>query len=467
MPYQLYIEYSSSGKIYLDGANIAAPVAGTRYAPGRGDRWLDELGREVITEELQITLNGTYRSVTDWINTLSALVEAQKIGTRHPIANLTPLRLVAQDQDDAAYGWYSYILDAALTLDPNGLAARRLGKQFLLLKITRLDRWEYANRTRINPLFAPSGDQDSAGYMLNHRDSSANHTNWAYFAAAGVKGDLPNRLNLSNGAVGISTEMGDFYLGCGWCDQSGNVADFVSTLQESDFAAGAGVTKTEQSSASAAGGAYANFTWAATGETRLFYAVIPQNLYKNELSHGRPLKPIGRLHTGLAKTDLWLRAKVLIGGTAVVSYETEWVLYPSGSAVLELPPVYAPPEGVAENYQLYIAIYARKTDPGSYTLSLDFLQLWPVDGGFRVYRPVVYPSGYGYYTDNSEPEELYWFDAVNFYKRSIVQAFGPPLRMLPGGINVLMFANVQDGTGWNIDDAVYLSVYPIWAKRNL
>jgi hypothetical protein len=461
MAYKLFINYGNGLDIHLGGAGATRPVKGARYSPGRGVRRVDGLGREVIEEEIIIELAGTFRQITDWIGTLNQVLEMLKGGDWHKQDAFVTLR-VEEPDELSGYPWFSRIVDAWLGLDAGGIAQRGLGQQIVTLKVVRLDRWEDQDTDTQNLIRFPdgTGDQMSQGYLLNHFDGDAGHTNWGVLVASGIEGDLPANAYVRMGGA----TMGDLYLGCGWIDAAYPAsAAVLPTLQDSAWIAGAGVTKTTVASGLAAGGNYAAFTWSGTGETEIARAGLPASLYG--VAHGRPMKIMGRLQSGTAVADLWLKARVVIGGTNVMVCETEWNLYPAGSAILDLPVVYTPPEGLRESIRLDLVIYGLRQMVGGVTVNLDYVQLWPVDGGYRRLKCIQAQGGAGYVVDDAANDGLYWTDnAIN--QRAVYVGYGPRIRLAPGRDNVLAFANVRSA-GWVIEDHVNLYVVYNRAKRNL
>jgi hypothetical protein len=474
--YNLFISYDGligSGKIFLDGSLAVAPVKGARYSPGKGERSIDQLGRQVITEEIQVDLTGSYRTITDWITALNVRLEILKQHASHvPTSRLI---LCVQEADQASnYYWVSDILDAWLFLDPNGLAQRAGNQQLLTLKLTRLDRWESTNTTLLSIAFAAGGSQGAQGYMLNHTDSTAGHANWGYVSTA-LTGDLPARCSLQFKTSQVGLSLGDALLGCGWADTGmPNVANILPTIEETAMTAGTGVTKSSSVSAACSGGNYATFTWSTTAETQLFKCTVPANLYAQSLSQGRPFKPFIRLQAAAVYTDLWLKIKVLVGPSSTVVLDSEYVLYTANSQIIEFPPIYLPPDGVQETESIEVSIYALKASGAAYTLSVDFLQLWPVDGGFRRYHGVNYISGVGQLREQPTSlgaplggGEVYWSNNSLTQSRAVYIGSGAPILANPGKTNVLAFIHLQAGASWVIDDQIQLYLTAIPAKRNL
>ncbi len=59
-----------------------------------------------ITEEIKIDLAGTYRQITDWISTLSALLVSLQFNARHTL-NALRLCYLEPDAAGAADYWFS------------------------------------------------------------------------------------------------------------------------------------------------------------------------------------------------------------------------------------------------------------------------------------------------------------------------------------------------------------------------
>jgi len=481
MAYQLFLRTDSNSFIHLDGAGVVAPVKGCRYAPGSGTaagvvagarsaaRGMDERGRQVIAEELVVELAGSYRQISNWISALLAEVNLWQAGAwRKPGLSGPWLCIQEPDEADAAKYWHSAILSMDVTIDAAGLAQRALGRQLVRVRFTREDRWTYT----IPPGFDITlGDGatlfSTQGYLLNHYDSSAGHCNWGYLPAANVTGDLDAGDALFVGTTKSGRSLGDIYIGCGWTDDSNPAArQFVNTLQETAFTAGSGVGKTSYASATCAGGNYAGFAWNTAGVVLLASAAIPIALYAGRYSNGRPFKPMGRLQNGLAVTDLWLKAKIIVTSTGAVLYETEWINYSSGSPLIELPPVFIPPDGVVEGTGLDFALYAMRSSTTAYVLDIDFFQLWPVDGGFRKLKALAYGLGSGRVYDENVRGRVYWTPLINA-ERSVYYGVGAPIRLFPGRTNVLALLNIAGGNSWLIDDELSLWVNLSPVKRDL
>ena len=204
-------------------------------------------------------------------------------------------------------------------------------------------------------------------------------------------------------------------------------------------------------------------------ETLIVTATVPAlAAISYSLASERPFKPIARLQAAWAVTDCWFKARMLVGGTAAVVYETEWFLYPGGTQLIEFPPVYLPPAGMEETVQLDIAIYAMKTTAGVYTMTLDYLQLWPVDGGFRKYKQLAYfARPWANNRRRGVWGSVYWSNLAVTQKRATVLAYGPAMRVLPGRTIVMAIANLTNGTTWLIDDRILYSVNQMPTKRNI
>ena len=467
MAYSLFLQYGPTSYIYLDGDFISPPVKGARYSPGQGPL-SQYAGVETITEQIQIDLSGTYRQITDFMVLLNLQLEAFQAGAWHE-GTTGPLTLCFREPDEVGlYYWFSRVFDARLELDAGGLPQRKLGQQLVTLRITRQHCWESTD-TNANLLvnFPGGGTQLTYGGLLNHKDATGGHSNWGWVNPANLKGDFLSRASLQV-QPDTGRFVGDIYLGLGWSDvPEPNIQYALPTLEESAFAAGAGVVKTSLADAAASGGNYATFVWSATAETLLMTAAIPGQTYLYNLSRERPFKPICRLNSAWAVTDVWFKAKILVGGTTVTLYETEWFLFPGNTQILEFPPVYIPPAGLEENYQMDIAIYAMKTGAGSYTLPLDYLQLWPVDGGFRVYKPIHYFAAQGQLIDSGLWGSVYWANQAITQKRAAIVAYGPSLHILPGRTLVVAIANVTTGANWAIDDLLTVILNQVTTKRNI
>ncbi len=135
--------------------------------------------------------------------------------------------------------------------------------------------------------------------------------------------------------------------------------------------------------------------------------------------------------------------------------------------MLEFPPVYMPPAGMYETLGLDLAIYAMKATVGVYTMPFDFLQLWPVDGGFRKYKQLAYFAAVGQMVDLGFYGGVFWSNLSLTQRRATVVPYGPPIDLLPGRTVVVAIANLTNGTTWLIDDRIMFYVNQIPTKRNI
>lgn len=463
---KLYLSYGAAAgeKIHLDGADIAAPVKGAHYSPGSGQRSWDDAGRPVITEEIKIDLAGSYRLISDWISTLSALIVSMQFNSRHTV-NRFMLCFLEPDAADANSQWSTYIQSASLWLDHNGLAQRSLGQQLVTLRITRLDEWVFLGST-LTPYF-PNGTAVAVqGYILNHADSTANHSNAVHITYPQILGDRPARLQFKLGINQAGHALGDVLMGCG-CPDKNDQFSFFKAIEGEAFNAGADAAKTQYNAiADCSNASYAKFTWSITTPAQICIEPSITGAF-SKIWHGRPIKPLLRLQTARAYTDLYLKLKILAGATAAVVYETEWTLYQANAGFVEFPTLFAPPEGFTESNTLDIAIYGLKATAGAYDMSFDVLQLWPVDGGFRRLKALAYQAGTQFMVDDGRAGELYWASSDFSTTRPAIVGQGLPLACLPGRLNCLYFLNLTGGTTWLIDDQITLEIYHNVVKWNL
>ena len=463
---KLFISYgpTPTDRIQLDGSDIVAPVKGARYSPGSGQRSLDPQGRPVITEDIVIDLVGTYREITNWVSFLSALFVSLQLGARHDVNRLL---LCFAEPDDLAYPWISKLQGATLHLDPKGLAQRSLGQQLLTLRVTRLDEWEHDGGMPV--LYFPSGTTYmTQGYCYNHYDAGPNHTNVMYIYPSDVKGDRPTKTFIQ---VGLTSPigahaLGDLLIGCGWPDKATDLSGFAQVFESQSFNPGPTATVVYTTgNAFCSSGDYATFTWSDAIETEL--ARVPSAGSAGKIWHGRPLKPLMRLQSGKMYTDLWVRLKVLVSGTTAVVYETEWINYQMNSNCIEFPTLYCPPEGMTEGTSLDLAVFALKTDLATYSLPIDVIQLWPVDGGFRRLKPLTYIGGYQYIIDDGYYDQVYWANSSFSDTKPSISAQGQRIGLLPNRLNYLYFLNLTNGNNWVIDDLLNIHVNCNIVKWNL
>ena len=105
-----------------------------------------------------------------------------------------------------------------------------------------------------------------------------------------LEGSLPAECSLTVETAKAGRSLGDIYLGCSWCDAADPwLWKMLPTLQNSDFAAGAGVTKTDHATADCAGGNYSDYAWATSGEVEICSTTIPTDIYRYDHSTGQAI----------------------------------------------------------------------------------------------------------------------------------------------------------------------------------
>jgi hypothetical protein len=446
----------------LDGDSITAPVKGAHYAPGQGQRSWNDQGRQVITEDIKIELAGSYRQITDFITQLAALLHSVPAGGRHAVNGLW---LCLQEPDDQPLQWWmSQVLSASLHIDSAGLAQRQLGQQLITLQVTRLDEWWHSGGT-LSTYFPTGQFYGVQNYIFNHKDADTYHANMVYIQAAAVLGDLPALTNITVGIDQPGHALGDVLLGCAWPDQDNHLPGYVGNWEGENFNQGADCTSRvvtgSQPDCSAA--TYCTFTWTSTAEAQL---AVSSSSY-GDWWHGRPIKPLLRLQSSRAYTDLYLKLKAIVPTTSAVVYETEWVLYQPNTNFVEFPTAFLPPEGMTSGTSLEIALYVLKATAGAYTLPLDVLQLWPIDGGFRRLKSLTYQAGAQYLNDEAATDQVYWSNQAYSVLMPSVVGQGQRISFLPARRNVLYVLNLTNGTTWTIDDHLTLSAGYTPRKMNL
>ena len=174
-----------------------------------------------------------------------------------------------------------------------------------------------------------------------------------------------------------------------------------------------------------------------------------------------------RLHGGLVASDVLFKVKVKIAGTSLVLSETDWTAYPSGSPIIELPPVYLMAQGLHQGASLTISLYAYRPSSSAYALNLDFMQLWPVDGGFRKLKGLAYMSGVGSVVDDAEQNSVWWQNGTEATRQACYYGLGQRIRLMPGKMNIISVVNVAGGSSWLIDDELKITFNAEPVKRDI
>lgn len=216
--------------------------------------------------------------------------------------------------------------------------------------------------------------------IYNHSDSTAGHDNWVDIAAGDVGGVLPAPAEISlYNSYNSATRTYKAYIANNIFSSPATFTPILEGEDASYVAGGAAATANADSS----NGYYQAATWAGDTESKALEWALDSTFLGRAL--GNRFRMLARVVS--TSTGVRVGAKVLLVGLTTVA-ETPEVTITAGLndlGIIQLPPWLTGQTGL---YELTLALYGRLT--GGATLTLDYVQLTPLDG----YRMLV-PRGYG------------------------------------------------------------------------
>ncbi len=454
----LYLYYDGTNQIDLSEGTDSV-IKGCRYSPGTGKVSQAEQG-EVIDEVLELYMEGSDTDLD------SKIFEIEKyLG----IARLEPVKrdwIYLRFWDDP-YDWKSRIIDGEIEYMGHGITDRDNESQWAKIHIRRLNYW--AGASRPVPCFK-AGDAEPTeriwiDELYGHSDSG--HKN--YFGLCGhvSDNDLPTPVDLYFNNLWDNTAYADITLSQRLL--RGTDRTDAGWVEGEDLAEGADATKTDHADADCSDGNYSTFAWTDTDEIQLAtWAITGAEL---AILRGQVQRGIMRLQAANAAADIWLRLKVMDEAGATVLAESIWMLLPTSTKYIELPPI-AIPYGLLD-LDLYqpvtLGIYVRKPTGGAVDLAIDFIQFVPAANIRRLdYIGVAQTQGANQnLVDESSTGNTYFMNNDGTKKLTHI-ATGSQIMIYPGADTIIHFHHMVGGVGsWTLATRTAITPYYEPRRRNL
>ncbi len=454
----LYIYYQDANKICLTGEGETT-IQGCKYSPGTGKVSQAEPG-EVIEEVIDIRFEG---SDTDIAAKLFEIEKYLEIGRQATVSkDWVYLRFyeVASNTD-----WKSRIVSGKIEYLNNGLVDRDYESQRAKITIQRLNYW--AGYKRSIPCFYSNDAEPtvraSVTGIVAHNDGA--HKN--YFGLCGhlADCDLPTPVELAFMYTWGPDYFYDITLSERVLRGTGRLE--AGWIEGESLAQGSGSVKSEIDDANCSNEHSADFAWNSTNEIQLAtWTVTSAQL---AILRGQVQRGLMRLRTALngAWTDIWLRLKILDEAGANVLSESIWMLLPTGTKYLELPPIAIPP-GLPDQdlYQpVKLAIYAKKVTGGAVSMDIDFIDFVPAETiRHLAYKNVAHTQGTNYLLVDSGILESTYFVNADGTKKITHIGTGNYLMLYPGYDSIVQVQHRFGG------DTVYgvsspMAIYPFYEPR--
>ncbi len=454
----LFIYYQSANKVCLSGETETV-IQGCKYSPGTGKVSQAEPG-EVIEETIDIRFEG---SDTDIAAKLFEIEKYLEIGRQETIGqDWVYLRFY---DAAASYDWKSRIVGGKIEYLNNGLVDRDFESQRAKITVLRLNYW--AGSKRAVPCF-DAGDaepaiQTSIAEIVGHSDAA--HKN--YFGLCGhlAECDLPSPVELCF----MNTWRADYFYDITLSERvlRGTGRAEAGWVEGEALSQGSGSVKTENDDVACSNAHSGSFAWNSTSEIQLAtWAVTSGEL---AILRGQVQRGLMRLRTALngAWTDIWLRLKILDEAGTNVLGESIWMLLPTGTKYIELPPIAIPP-GLPD-LDLYqpvtLAIYVKKVTGGDVSMDIDFIDFVPAETiRHLAYKAVVHTQGTNYLLVDSGILESTFFINADGTKKITHIGTGNYLMVYPGYDSIVHVTHRAYGDAL-FTLAFQMAVYPFYEPR--
>jgi len=232
-----------------------------------------------------------------------------------------------------------------------------------------------------------TGSKQTGGVTIyNHDDAGSGHDNWVDIDGDDVAGDIPAPLRIQmQNTYNDTSRSYRVRIASNVFANPSSLAHILEGEDADSVAGSAAATANSDSS----GGYYQTASWSGSSEAKAYSWDLAAAYLAN--CKGYRFRILGRVHS--ATSGLRMRIKVLFAGLTVVAESPEVDISSSGVqdfGVIQLPP-WLP--GETDLYEISLALYGRRADGGTVTVSLDFIQVTALDG-YRAHNPVGYGFAY-------------------------------------------------------------------------
>ena len=411
---QLTIEHRSSGSVVTtinlqsDGCRVLG------YVPDSAESdTVSETCDLLIEKDSAINLHSKTRAI-------EALLDFAR---RHPTGPEGVWVLYSPNTDTA---WQSRLVNGAILHDKNTNFLWEKYRAKIEIIFERLAYWETEDPVTLELSNGSVTDQDAAP-IDNCQDGS--HDLYVEIDDDQVTGVLPTPAIIEFTSIKNDANLMD-HLAVGLF-----AGDGVNTPPTPGSLVYEGSGNVD---ATCSGGEYDDLSWADDAENQLTSWTIGSGDFQQ-----KRYRAVVRLQEAVAYTDLWLKAKLLLG--SVVISETRWMLVNADDELVVIGSLMIPPFALGEAIDLgnlTLALYEKRAI-GAGTLNLDYLILLPQDG-WRRYSAI---SGLAYnetLVDDPVRGVLVTEYGAGSHKVTHKIEEGLPVMLQPGVKNILFF--LQDIT---------------------
>jgi len=410
------LDFQAAGCVVLDGFY---PVTAT--------------SEENVVETFDILIIGSSTELINWVRSINQAFDyaRRRYDDNYPVY----LNFALNQTLDA---WRTRVVDGAILLnsklDPNF----RAGRLKATITIERLAWWE-GPEAQI-PLTNANGTNNTTGLAIkNCGDMSAfpgvDRDNTVSIAAASVTGDLPaaTRLEITN-TYDNSNRNYTWWIGHNAYSDPANFPHVIEA--ESSKISGTSVPHASYS----AGAAYSVVVYnqnLLSGYSITYLWDLPTAMLNS--SRGNYVRAMARFAGNYSATTLWVKLQIVFGVTVV------WdgpLVKLNGQTIQEIASFRLPPYllRAGDLYPMELRLIALDTTtPGTQTITLDSLELLPLDS-WRKLEPAGYGQGYQVrIVDDGLDGVLYTDGWSPAGKTGHYIGYGESIKLVPGKDQKLYF----------------------------
>lgn len=406
------LDLQTSGYRVADGFTPETPADGAKY----------------ITEAISIFIAGT--SASDLRAKLAALQRLADYATRY--GKSLNKKSYLNFSPDSATPWRSRIRTMTVLHDP--VATRRwLSNNARVKIVVEHDPWWEGPLTAV-PLSNRNGTATTDPllvYLIT--DSQSGRDGFVDIDGASIEGDLPAPIKFlyKNTYNNVTFTTQNIFL---MLNVHSSPSDLNCMLEGEAAVGGGSVLPVSPSYGSYSNGQYIQGSVAVTESRAMAWILTGETL---ELIGSNIMQIAGRFSIG----GMWAKLKLSFSLVTIVG-ETPWVWITGNNnleslGVLRLPPYLVTDTGPTAN--LYLELWTKRPS-GAATVSIDYLQLCPLDS----WRNIVH-AGYGIpYNDTLEDDQIE--DTIHTQLGGYSVAYGGKIELHPGRDQRLYIT--ADGTSY-------------------
>jgi hypothetical protein len=345
----------------IDGLSVAAPFKNAVC-------YFEQSDKDQVTDKIEIFLKGTPAQISDGVRTIEQIILRSYLNDQGHYP--TPQYLRFQLESGGDY-YYAEFQNPYLTTNAQGYSTHYKGSIMLNLIYKRSNSF-YGDLEPL-PLTGRNGTDLTTGIDIsNHTDYHAIDGSSIYIKPTDLTSPLPSPLRVELENTYATDKLKDIFIGIYQHPTNDDEDTFFHNAP--DLSGGSLLMNLN-----AINDYYRRLTWSTTTWTALCSVTLTLDLV-DELA-GHSYRPFIHLLNSHVYPDLFLKFHFQRGIYTV--YSSESIYADPDYDYLFFPPMPIPPNRVLREtlpHSLDLVLYAFKPTTGTYTLDIDQLQLFPLDG---------------------------------------------------------------------------------------